>query len=615
MLETGAESGLAVLCAGLATMGAPALVLDAAGAVAYVTPAAAQLLARDATAIRGQPWAPLWADLCPGGPVLGGVPRRMDVRCGAATVAVRAWQRPVAGSPLTLVHLEDLSAEDAREREVLRIFRDSQQQADDLFALYQITQFLSAAQELDQLCAIFLRELERMTGAETACLYLATPPAGLAPQVWHGLAADPPAQPDSETAAAWLQARSGDQQVLALPLLAEERLIGLALLAHQGVSGRDLRFLHTVAREMGTALRAMMGRQALLAQEQKLEAIVMGTTDAIIQVAPGGRVQDFNRAAELLTGYTTADALDQSCAEVLSCADGAGCGGACPFAQVLASREPIPYAELLVRAPHGPRHVAASVAALDLDPHDAPAAVAILRDMTEQKQIEQMKSDFLITVSHQLRTPLALLRGYSETLRHLDLTPREQSTCVTGIAEATERLARLVEQILDVTRIEDGRLELHREPVRLVDVVRRAITGLPYTAYRSRVWAEVAPDLPLLAADPQRLEQVVLNLLDNALKYSSPAGPVLVRARAGAGYVELQVRDEGIGVPAADQAGLFTKFQRAENARRLQVPGTGLGLFICRSIVEAHGGRISLESTPGAGTCVTCRLPIHLEGT
>jgi two-component system sensor histidine kinase KdpD len=186
---------------------------------------------------------------------------------------------------------------------------------------------------------------------------------------------------------------------------------------------------------------------------------------------------------------------------------------------------------------------------------------------------------------------------------------------VTGIAEATERLARLVEQILDVTRIEDGRLELHREPVRLVDVVRRAITGLPYTAYRSRVWAEVAPDLPLLAADPQRLEQVVLNLLDNALKYSSPAGPVLVRARAGAGYVELQVRDEGIGVPAADQAGLFTKFQRAENARRLQVPGTGLGLFICRSIVEAHGGRISLESTPGAGTCVTCRLPIHIEGT
>jgi signal transduction histidine kinase len=156
-------------------------------------------------------------------------------------------------------------------------------------------------------------------------------------------------------------------------------------------------------------------------------------------------------------------------------------------------------------------------------------------------------------------------------------------------------------------------MELQREPVRLVDVVRAAVTALPHAVYRSRVWIELAPDLPLLDADPQRLEQVVINLLDNALKYSPPTGQVVLRAERVDRRVRVQVLDEGIGIPAEDQETLFGRFQRAGNVRRLQLPGTGLGLFICRSIIEAHGGRIMLASAAGTGTCVSFWLPIVAE--
>jgi PAS domain S-box-containing protein len=603
-------SDYGLLCAGLEALGSPAILLDAAERVVYTTRAAATLVGMDAADLAGQPWPAFWAGVGAAARAVGPEPQRVVLERAGGTVPVRVWRRPVAGTAATLVGLEDLSADDEREREVLRIFQDSQEQADDLFALYQITQFLNTAQELDQLCSTFLHELERLTAADYACLYLALPGGSLQPKVWLGLPAVPPPHPDTQAAQTWFQAHTADHAVLALPLFAEDRLVGLALLAHPGAPRRESRFLHTVAKEMGTALVAMAGRQALREQEQKLEAIVAGTTDAILQVGPDRRVRGFNPAAERLLGTPAAGALGHSCRDVLGCAPNRGCALTCPFAHVLSTREPIPNVELVVGDQGQPRHVAASVAPLDLGAGAAQAAVAILRDVSKQKQVEQMKGDFLTTVSHQLRTPLALLRGYTDTLRHLELSPQEQQACIGGIAETTARLEHLVVQILDVTRIEEGHMELHREPVRLVDVVRTAITALPHAAYRSRVWIELGPDLPLLDADPQRLEQVLINLFDNALKYSPPTGQVILRAARIGDRLRVQVLDEGIGIPAEDQEALFGKFQRAQNARRLEVPGTGLGLFICRSIIEAHGGWIMLASAPGAGTCVSFWLPV-----
>lgn len=611
-------AGADLLTACLETIDTPTLLLDPGGSVAYLTTGAASLLGIEKASVLRHPWPELWAQASNGDAPLDDEAQRRTLYHGEKRVAVRAWQRALPGTGLTLVGLEDLSDEDQREREVVRILWDLQEQSDDLFALYQITQLLNNAQDLDQLCNHFLRELERITAADISCLYLATARGGLQPKVWHGLDETPTPREHSGEALQWLQARVPDHRILALQLHAEERLVGLALLAHHKELGRRQRFLQTVAKEMGTALFAMEGRQALLAQEQKLEAIVESTTDAIIQVDRNLRVRGFNPAAVLLTGFSAQEALSHSCAEVLGCSPGSkgsGCKGSCPFASVLANHEPIPFSEIVVSASTGPRYMAASVAALDLSTRSGSAAVGILRDISRIKQVEQMKDDFFATVSHQLRTPLALLRGYLDTLQHLKLSPSEQRACIEGIADTTARLEHLVQQVLDVTRIEDGRLDLHLEPVRLVDVLRGALAALPANAHRSRIWADLAPDLPSLNADPGRLEEALINLLDNALKYSPPTGQVVVRASETASHkgvrqVMVQIMDEGIGIPLEDLESVFTKFHRATNARSLQIPGTGLGLFICRSIIEAHGGRIMLSSGPSTGTCVTFWMPV-----
>jgi PAS domain S-box-containing protein len=604
---------LAALCLGLETLDAPVSILDETGCIIYLTSAATRLLnLTTAQAVR-KPWPAIWEGLSGKAAPLTPVPRRLTLDHLGQPIPVQAWLRPLAGAKEIMVGFEDLSGAEARERETLLIFDKLQAQADDLFALYQISQFLSTAQELDQLCTNCLQELERITNADLACLFLVSGPANLEAKAWHGLPGRPPDQPDEAAAGKWFEGYAAQHEILTLPLLAEERPIGLILLGYRETSRRELRFLNTVAKEMGTAIWAMTARQVLIAKEQNLEAIVTGTTDAIIQVGVDRLICDFNPAAERLTGYAAVDVLNQPCAGVLRCADGSGCGGNCIFAQVLQSDEPIAYTELVVAGRGGPQHVAASVAALKMNTPGGAGAVAILRDISKQKQIEQMKSDFTGMVSHQLRTPLALLRGYSETLQHLTLSEKEQLYCISGIAATTAQLQQLVEQILDVSRIEAGRMALDCEPVELSYIIRRVINSLPQPADQARIKADLTPGLPLLYADAPRLEQALLNLLDNALKYSSPEGQVIIRAKQTGRRVQIQVRDNGIGVPSAEIELLFNKFQRASNARHLQLPGTGLGLFISRTIIEAHGGSISLTSEPGKGTCITFWIPIGEE--
>ena len=607
------NSQLAALCNGLETLGTAVLVLNETACIAYLTPAAARLLGLNAAQVVGKPFDKLWLALNPEKVALSSEPQRVNLYRAGELFPARAWIRPLVETKSAMVGFEDLSNEVASEREMHLIFDKLQTQADDLFALYQITQFLGAAQGLDQLCSSCLRELERITNADLACLYLATLSPELEPKVWHGLAINPPVQPDSEAATAWFTRLAGQRQVLALPLSTEARLVGLALLGYDETSQRELRFLSTVAKEMGTAIQAMLGRQALIAKEQNLEAIVAGTTDAIIQVGVDCLISDFNPAAERLTGYEAAEVLNRACLEVLRCTEGSGCGGDCVFSQVLSSGEPIPYAELEIAGRNGLRQVAASVAALKVSTPAAPAAVAILRDISRQKQIEQMKNDFTAMVSHQLRTPLALLRGYSDTLQHLELSIKEQQYCIRGIADTTIRLEVLVAQILDVSRIEAGRLDLACTPSNLAEIVQQALNNLPPKVDRSRINIELPSGLPRVNADEARLEQVILNLVENALKYSPLNGRVFIRAEQSGDQIQVQIRDEGIGVPPEERELLFKKFQRASNARELQLPGTGLGLFICRNIVEAHGGRISLASEIGKGTSVNLWLPTASE--
>jgi len=238
-------------------------------------------------------------------------------------------------------------------------------------------------------------------------------------------------------------------------------------------------------------------------------------------------------------------------------------------------------------------------------------------DMTARlRAARQMQTDFVANVSHELRTPLTAVKGTVETLRDGAVDdPQVRDTFLETIETETDRLIRLVNDLLLLSRTDSEALNLRREPLDVAELARTVVRRLtPQAEVRALVLeVHARPDTPSAWADPDRIEQVLVNLLDNAIKYSRPGGCVTVDvASSGEQVVLVQVRDEGIGIPAADLSRIGQRFYRADKARSRAEGGSGLGLAIAQALVQAHGGQLWLESLgePGRGTTASFTLPI-----
>lgn len=237
---------------------------------------------------------------------------------------------------------------------------------------------------------------------------------------------------------------------------------------------------------------------------------------------------------------------------------------------------------------------------------------------TERTRLEQMKTDFISVVSHELRTPLTSIKGYTQMVLDGDAGKlNDEQAAYLGVALAnTDRLVDLVSDLLDLSRIESGRFELERGPVDLNAVVDDALRLMrPLIEAKGQdLLVEPMDGLPVVEGDHKRLVQVAVNLLSNANKYTPAGGRIGVSVGTEQGEVVLVVRDNGIGMRPEDQAHLFERFYRVRDAGAQDVTGTGLGLAISRSIVELHGGRITVQSALGVGSRFEVRLPGRPEG-
>ncbi len=253
--------------------------------------------------------------------------------------------------------------------------------------------------------------------------------------------------------------------------------------------------------------------------------------------------------------------------------------------------------------------------------------ILVFHDVSGMKRLERMRRDFVANVSHELRTPLAAIGGYAETLLGGALDDPQRARRFLGIIERhTVRLGRLVDDLLTLSDLELGRTEFRRVPVQPETVVESTFEVFRHKAAQAGVilTRDIAPDLPPLDADADRIEQALVNLIDNAIKYTPRGGEVTVHARLAdlldvpdglmvvppaPGFVELAVSDTGVGVPPEDLPRLTERFYRVDKARSRELGGTGLGLAIVKHIVQAHGGWMRIESALGQGTTVHLYMP------
>jgi PAS domain S-box-containing protein len=246
--------------------------------------------------------------------------------------------------------------------------------------------------------------------------------------------------------------------------------------------------------------------------------------------------------------------------------------------------------------------------------------VYAFRNLTEERALDVLKSDFIATVSHELRTPLAAIYGCARTLLRpdLELGDEDRARLLEVVAQESERLTRIVGDILLASQIDAGRLRLHEQEFDIAEVLRTVVEEIEatLTGYEGISLDLSAPDsLPLVSGDEDKLRQVLLNLIDNAIKYSPDGGRVGIRVEQGDSGLRIAVSDEGLGIPHGEEQRIFGKFYRVDPQQSRGVGGTGLGLYICRELVRHMEGRLSVTSREGEGSTFVVDLPLLPNGS
>jgi two-component system phosphate regulon sensor histidine kinase PhoR len=260
------------------------------------------------------------------------------------------------------------------------------------------------------------------------------------------------------------------------------------------------------------------------------------------------------------------------------------------------------------------RHFDISAVPLRTKPQQVEGAVVVFHDITRIKQLEVLRQEFVSNVSHELRTPLAIFRGYLEMLQDNPKLPRdEHQRVLETLQRHSDRLHALVEDLMVLTRLESRTVENKYAIIRMEAFLRQIVRdwGKRDGASEVDIKLDLAGDLPEIEGDALRLEQVILNVLENAVAYSNPPRKVALAASTRDGEVEIRVSDNGIGIPPADLPRIFERFYRVDKARSRESGGTGLGLAIVNRIVQSHGGSVHAESEVGKGTTIVMRLPVR----
>ncbi len=382
-------------------------------------------------------------------------------------------------------------------------------------------------------------------------------------------------------------------------------------LAHrvEATGAEELAGLADTVNRMAEQIEARM--QAVVRQRNQLEAVLSSMLEGVIALDREERVISLNPAAARWFNIPQEKIRDRSLQEVIR---------DLAFQNFVARslQSPAPIEEDMVVSQNGERILNIRSTPLRGAGAESSGTLIVFNDVTQLRRLEEIRRDFVANVSHEIRTPLTAIKGFVETLHHGQVeNPDEARRFVGIIARHVDRLNAVIEDLLLLSRIENAAeaAPIRTESIHLRDIFENALQICRHRADAKRIRITIAAKAALSASvDPVLLEQAVVNLLDNAIKYSDADRAVEITARADGPQVRISVQDHGIGIERKHLPRLFERFYRVDKARSRSLGGTGLGLAIVKHIAQAHGGRVTVESALGQGSRFTIHLPLHPSG-
>ncbi|TAK33044.1 MAG: PAS domain S-box protein [Chloroflexota bacterium] len=387
----------------------------------------------------------------------------------------------------------------------------------------------------------------------------------------------------------------------------------IAVLVAGGPGGSDDR-LRLLADHVASAVEYTTLLQRLGDEKRKVETVVEHAADGIVTLDADGRITGLNAAMERLTGFGRTEMLGRPCHALLKLTTSGGremCIAGCPLANPPVEGQRADLQGQLRTRDGQMVEVSVTYSLLHSSEDASIGAIASVRDVSRQREAEEMRSVFVSVISHELQTPIAIIKGFAGTLRREDAHFEEESVRegLAAIEDEADRLSRMVTNLLYVSRIEAGDVHLELSPVALPELVRRLIRRFEGRRSQHRFVSEFALGFPSVLADRDRVEEVLVNLVENAIKYSKDGTTIRIEGKTSSDEVIVTVADDGIGIPLREQSRIFERFHRVDSRLARQTQGAGLGLFIARAIVNAHGGRIWVESELGKGSRFAFSLP------
>lgn len=422
---------------------------------------------------------------------------------------------------------------------------------------------------------------------------------------------------DRKVAAITRTGEFGLRYTVALPMIVGDQLVGLIYIfrAYSGMySANDRQMLQSFADQAAIAVHNAQLYQQVSREKQRLDAIIDATADGVLILDTALRITVFNRALSRLLNVDADQVIGLAHDDMIVIEPkragltlGEAIAGGWPLRDSAAI-----YVEGDLRKTDG-SHVPVGItyAALFDREERIVNVIANVRDMTRLREADDLKNTFISVISHELKTPVALIKGYAGTLRREDARwdARTVRDSAAIIEEEADRLTQLIDNLLDASRLQAGALKLNLSDVALDQLAQHIVEKFSVEAAQHPITLNFPPDYPTVPADATRLEQVLSNLINNAMKYSPAGTAITIGGQITPREVIVTVTDRGIGIPLEEQSRIFERFYRVDDALTRRTQGSGLGLYLAKAVIDAHRGRIWVKSVPGQGSTFAFALP------